>query len=75
MQPTQWWVGVVILCTLLRAFERLHGVQDMLLTIGTNVAWVLFLLVWGVLLISNSKSYEAELKATKVSDDVTDSNI
>jgi hypothetical protein len=36
---------------------------------------VLFLLVWGVLLISNSKSYEAELKATKVSDDVTDSNI
>ena len=47
----------------------------MLLTIGTNVAWVLFLLVWGVLLISNSKSYEAELKATKVGDEVTDSNI
>ena len=75
MQPTQWWVGVVILCTLLRPFAGLHGVQDMLLTIGTNVAWVLFLLVWGVLLISNSKSYEAELKATNVSDDVTDSNI
>jgi len=75
MQPTPWRVGVVILCTLLRPFAGLHGVQAMLLTIGTNVAWVLFLLVWGVLLISNSKSYEAELNATEVGDEVTDSNI
>jgi hypothetical protein len=49
--------------------------RQLLLTIGTNVAWVLFLLVWGVLLISNSKSYEAELNATEVGDEVTDSNI
>ena len=47
----------------------------MLITLGTNLAWVVFLLVWGMLLMSNSKSYEAELNATEVGDDVTDSNI
>ena len=47
----------------------------MLMTLGAILAWVLFLLVWGVLLIANSKSYEAELNATAVGDEVTDSNI
>ncbi|MCH2138345.1 MAG: hypothetical protein MK074_04770 [Phycisphaerales bacterium] len=47
----------------------------MLLTIGTNIAWVVFLLVWGVLLMSNTRSYEAELNSVEIGDDVTDSNI
>ena len=47
----------------------------MLMTLGAILAWVLFLLVWGMLLMSNSKSYEAELNATELGDEVTDSNI
>ena len=47
----------------------------MLLTIGTNLAWVLFLLVWGMLLMFDTKGYKAVLESADVSDDVTDSNI
>ncbi|MCH2136514.1 MAG: hypothetical protein MK101_08025 [Phycisphaerales bacterium] len=46
----------------------------MLLTIGTNLAWVVFLLVWGLLLMRNAASYASELEAVEISDEVTDSN-
>jgi hypothetical protein len=46
----------------------------MLMTIGTNVAWILFLLTWGLVLMSNARSYQAELEAVDIPDDVTDSN-
>jgi hypothetical protein len=47
----------------------------MWMTLGTNFAWVLFLLGWGILLIADSKHYAAELDSVEIGDEVTDSNV
>lgn len=46
----------------------------MLMTIGTNLAWVTFLFTWGMVLMSNARSYAAELEAVNIPDDVTHGN-
>lgn len=46
----------------------------MLLTIGTNLAWVIFLLVWGLLLMGDARRYARELEAVEIGDEVTDGN-
>ena len=46
----------------------------MLMTIGTNLAWVAFLFTWGMVLMANARSYAAELEAVDIPDEVTDGN-
>ena len=46
----------------------------MFMTLGTNLGWVLFLLVWGLVLMAGAKGYAAELESVEIGDEVTDSN-